>query len=92
MFFPVGVVVQYANGTVLAVLDAECRHDIQCSLTCDSPQSWTLFMKKIRAVLLPSTRKYFLSLHSLSMCDAEIGRCSINKRGVVAWENKYAFT
>ena len=36
MFFPVGVVVQYANGTVLTVLDPECRHDIQCALACES--------------------------------------------------------
>ena len=92
MFFPVGVVVQYADGTVLAVLDPECRHDIQCVLACESPQNWTLFMKKIRAVLLPNTRKYFLSLRSLSMCDAEIGRCNINKKGIVTWENRYAFT
>lgn len=83
---------QYANGAVLTVLDPECRHDIQCALTCDSPQNWTLFMKKIRTVLAPNHRKYFLTLHSLSMCDAEIARCSINKRGMVAWENNYAFT
>lgn len=91
MFFPVGVVAQYTDKSVEPVFDPDCRHDIQCMLTCRSSKCWSLFLWKLKQVLQPKTQGYFLSLHSMSMCDAELGRVSVNAKGKITWINKYMF-
>lgn len=91
MMFPIGVVMQFAGGEVEPVLDPECRHELQCGLECHDPKGWGVFVRKLKAMLVPKPKKYVLTLHSLSMCDIELARGSVTPTGVQTWKNHYTF-
>lgn len=91
MFYPLGVVVQYADGNVRPVFEPECRHDVQCVLQCNSKKAWPLFVRKLKLVLVPKSKKYILTVHSLAMCDIELVRGEVTPKGVQTWDAHYTF-
>ena len=91
MFFPIGAVLQFADGHVEPVLDPECRHEVQCGLECHEQSGWGIFFGKIQSLLMPKPQKYVLTLHSLSMCDVELARGVVTAKGKQSWNNHYAF-
>lgn len=91
MFFPLGVVLQFRQGKVEPVLDPECRHDVQCVLQCEKRSDWEVFVSKLRSILLPKAEPYFLTIHSLAMCDIELARGHVTAKGARTWINHYTF-
>ena len=90
MFFPVGAVIQVQGGQVLPVLDPECRHDVQCGLECHNREHWHMFINKLNTLLLPKPKEYVLTVHSLAMCDIELARGTVTRRGKREWVNHYS--
>lgn len=91
MFFPLGAVVQYSDGSVRPVFEPECRHDIQCVLECKTKKTWKQFVRKLNLLLTPEPKKYILTVHSLAMCDIELARGEVSGKGEQTWINLYSF-
>ena len=91
MFFPLGVVFQFRGGRVEPVLDPECRHGVQCVLQCEKRTEWSVFVSKLKSILSPKPEPYFLTIHSLAMCDIELARGHVTPKGARTWINHYTF-
>lgn len=91
LFFPLGVVKMFSDGHVEPVLDPECRHEIQCTLTCANPATWTTFLAKIASITKPNPINWYYSIRSFENPMFEVAAVLCNKKGQIETKNKYAF-